>query len=325
MQFNRFHTFALIAATAGIPILFANERALAAVPSVQVVAYTGEQAPGMPAGVTYQYLTPDPAINNAGMVVYGSTPPSNSGTAGIWIENHGLESLLYQAGTQAPGVPSGDKFQFFHAAFGGGASGFIANDNGQIAFAANINSPTSLQGYSTGVWSDASGALTATGLQGNPVPGFAAGWTFSNLPTNGTGQRTTLWFNDEGDVAFLGEAVVPAGPSYNYSYGIWSTTGGSLQVVAAQETPAPGTATGVVFENNGSPTMPAFNPKGQVAFFGELAGTGIVYGTNDTGLWAQNNGTLALVARAGGPAPGTSAGTYVLQIPLWILQQCTRI
>ena len=296
---NQFRSLIQFVAVVAAALLNAPKclRANIPTPSLEVVGYTGEQAPGLPAGTTYQYLTTVPAINDAGIVVYGSEPASSSGTTSIWVENQGSESLLYRTGAQAPAHPSGDKLVYFPAAFGGATSSFIVNDSGSLAVAGVFNSSVTENGVATGIWSNQSGTLTTIALQGTQPPGYL-GWKFNPMPAP-TGQPSGVWFNDEGDVAFLGEIVAGS----NYSIGIWSTTGGSLHVVATDGTPAPGTGSGVNFYNNGSPTMPALNPSGQVAFFGDLTGTGIVHATNDTGLWAQHNGTLALVARAGGQAP----------------------
>jgi hypothetical protein len=52
---------------------------------------------------------------------------------------------------------------------------------------------------------------------------------------------------------------------------------------------------------------PALNDAGQTAFRAYISGVG-VDSTNNEGIWSEGSGSLALVARAGGPAPGTPSG-----------------
>jgi hypothetical protein len=89
-------------------------------------------------------------------------------------------------------------------------------------------------------------------------------------------------------------------------YGIWSEGGGSLHLVAQRGDQPPGTAAGTqfyYFENL------ALNNAGRTAFAAELlSGTGGVTSSNDTGVWSEGGGLLALIAREGSHAPGTPAG-----------------
>jgi hypothetical protein len=51
------------------------------------------------------------------------------------------------------------------------------------------------------------------------------------------------------------------------------------------------------------------NSKGQIAFVGRLSGDGVDL-SNDTALWSDASGSLALIAREGDLAPGTSGGRF---------------
>jgi hypothetical protein len=69
---------------------------------------------------------------------------------------------------------------------------------------------------------------------------------------------------------------------------------------------APGTPAGVNFSGFGAP---ALNAAGQIAFLASLqTGSGGVTSLNDSGVWSEGSGSLALVAREGTQAPGTPAG-----------------
>ena len=87
--------------------------------------------------------------------------------------------------------------------------------------------------------------------------------------------------------------------------GIWADDGsGTLQLVARVGGLAPGTSAYFSSLSN-----PAYNHNAAVAFFATLQ---LVAGqagyTTDTGVWSSSGGSLALVARRGGQAPGCPAG-----------------
>jgi len=54
------------------------------------------------------------------------------------------------------------------------------------------------------------------------------------------------------------------------------------------------------------------NERGQVAFRARLAGSSVIPGQNNAGIWRSDVSGNQIVARAGDPAPGTEAGTTYL-------------
>jgi hypothetical protein len=83
---------------------------------------------------------------------------------------------------------------------------------------------------------------------------------------------------------------------------------GGLRTVALTGDAAPGVGGGA-FSTFGlfDAAPPVLNNGGHVAFSGRLSGTGGF--TNDSGMWSEGGGSgLALVAREGSTAPGTSVG-----------------
>ena len=89
--------------------------------------------------------------------------------------------------------------------------------------------------------------------------------------------------------------------------GVWSEAFGMLSLVAREGSQAPGTPAGANFDYI---TLPVLNDESRVAFSASLLrGRGGVTSSNDTGIWSEGSGTLARVAREGGSAPGTPAGT----------------
>lgn len=91
--------------------------------------------------------------------------------------------------------------------------------------------------------------------------------------------------------------------------GIYSGTFGSLSTLALTGTQAPGTPAGVTFWYFGSAGPRPLNAAGQSAFAAGLFGDGVGF-DNATGLWHGAAGGLALLAREGNVAPGTSAGAF---------------
>ncbi len=138
--------------------------------------------------------------------------------------------------------------------------------------------------------------LNTHALAGNTAPGTEPGLVFSSfgLPV----------LDNAGNTAFIGRL---AGPGLNGSSdrGIWSGhQAGSVSLVARRGDPAPGTEPGVVFSSLHTPTL---NGPGQISFRGHLIGPGVNLSRNK-GVWVGTPSSLAPVARANDPAPGTEPG-----------------
>ena len=102
--------------------------------------------------------------------------------------------------------------------------------------------------------------------------------------------------------------------------GIWANDdSGTLALVVRTGTSAPGT-NGAVFSVLGDPV---FNNNNCTAFLGTLrlwVGDATVQPLNNTtGIWSNDGGTLHLVARSGGQAPGCPAGTTFLNFSQFAL------
>ena len=168
------------------------------------------------------------------------------------------------------------------------------NDAGQTAFFASTWD-------GSGFWSEGSGSLALVARDGDLAPGtpgltFAIGGSFSFLELNSAGQTS-----------FQSPLTLPDGNDR----GMWSEGRGSMALVARREDPAPGTPSGVTF-NNFFVVPPVLNDVGQTAFFAYLTGPE-VNDSNNAGIWSESSGTLRMVARTGSQAPGTPNGvTYSL-------------
>ncbi len=266
-----------------------------------LLAREGSQAPGVAAGVNFSDLSSlvftDAGLvfNNAGQVAFlgrlAGTGVSSINDYGIWSEGGGSGlALLAREGSQAPGMATNVSFTSLRAP--------VLNSAGQAAFFGTISGPgVPLNGRS--IWSQGGGAgLALIAKDGDHAPGTSTGVNFS-----GFGDPV---LNNAGQVAFWG-GLTGTGVTSSNNSGVWSGGGVSgVTLIARSGDPAPGTGSGVRFSTFDDPVL---NGAGQTAFFGDLTGTGVTNGINSRGIWSEGGGLgLALVARTGDPAPGTTAG-----------------
>ena len=130
--------------------------------------------------------------------------------------------------------------------------------------------------------------------------------------TAATGTTTTFAsfgnpaVNVNDTVAFAGTLTLASGVTSANDMGIWTIDNTNTQTLVARiGSAAPGTGGDFL-----TLTDPVFNDSSAVAFKGTLkALAGQVTTTNATGVWSSSSGSLALVARQGSAAPGTS-GTF---------------
>jgi hypothetical protein len=262
----------------------------------QVVAVTGQQAPGFSTGVTYANFlggntTNLPITNSAGTTVYWASL-SQPNVYGIWSYNSGLPSLLYKTGDQAPGTT---------VIFAGIYPDVAVNSSGQFAFGATLAGSGVDSTNSGGVWSNAGGSLALVARKGDHAPGTPSNAYFQFF---GVGDdANNLVFNDSGKVAFNTQTF--GNVDTVFDRGIWSNVDGSLALIAHAGFAAPGT--GVNFGDLASSRL-SFNAAGQIVFYATLNGVTVSPGT-DTGLWEYRNGSLNLIAREGNHAPGMPDGT----------------
>lgn len=85
----------------------------------------------------------------------------------------------------------------------------------------------------------------------------------------------------------------------------------AYRAVALSGEQVPGAEPGVVFSTFSSPSL---NASGQVIVKGQLAGTGVVNGVNDGGLWLDSGTGPQLVLRTAEPAPQTEPGVLFQSI-----------
>ena len=269
--------------------------------SLNLVARTGTQAPGLPAGVLFGPLR-NLVLNDAGQTAFSSFLVGQGVDAtnnyGIWSEGLGSVAIVARRGDPAPGTPEG-------LVFGGTniLSSFAIGGAGQTPINAFLSGPGVIPGVggnAQGIWSGGPGSLELVARAGDPAPGLPEGVNFGSFSS--TALVTII--NGAGQTAFSAKLIGPGVDSTNDG-SIWSEGTGSLAMVAREGSHAPGTAEGVNFLSLIPGAM--LNGAGQTAFMASLIGPG-VDPANNVGVWSEGSGSLALVARKGSPAPGTAAG-----------------
>ncbi len=275
--------------------------------SVQLVARAAGVAPGTGGGV-FQTFT-DLALADQGGVAILATllagSSSNPGPGGIttannqgiWVgDNSGDLELAAQKGSIEPLTGRVITALAFLpcASYVSGQTRSYDQRTGNILYRATLS------GGSYGIFG-LSG--TAAGYTQAVVKGAAAP-DISGAEFEEFGNPA---LNSQSHIAF--QAIITGVPAAQNS-GIWADSGtNGLELVAQTQQPAPGT-TGAQFA---SFSDPVYNNFDAVAFratvkSGDTVTTGA--GNNSFGIWANNGGSLQLVARAGGDAPGTDGAVF---------------
>lgn len=201
----------------------------------------------------------------------------------VWVESGGTQTLIAREGTSAPGTT---------ATFGSiSPAGPTLDDNGNVAFVSNLNGSGISSTNSTAIFSNAGGSLQLVARAGDTAPGTTA--QFQGLQTNGH------VINDSGTILFRA-GLTGTGVTAANSTGLWIAQSGSLSLAARTGDAAPGTLS--QFSQLAGAHL---SESGAIAVRGVLTGGGVTAADN-TGLWLGMPGNLALVARTGDMAEGTT-------------------
>ncbi|WP_145289910.1 DUF7453 family protein [Pirellulimonas nuda] len=261
--------------------------------SYETVVLSGDPVPGAEPGVAFSDLgVLGLSLNAGGQLVFGA----NVSGPGVTLANDlallsysgGPLRLIARTGQPAPGVAPGYRFE-------GLDYNPVLNNAGQTAFFAGLAGGPS--GSQLAHYLDTGGALQLSAQRGDPVPLAGPSAAFRSF-------GELLQLNDGGQIAYL--ALVDNSTSApQFDQAIVLQSGAALGLVALTGDAAPGAGPGVRF--GALRYDPVLNDLGQTAFLAELAGAG-VDGANSFAIFSQSNGPLAMVARAGDPAPGARAG-----------------
>ena len=266
--------------------------------SVNLIARTGMQAPGLPTDVSLSGFF-DPLINAQGEVAFRS---ALSGASVNATNNQAIWSTA--SGSLLPVVRKGDPTQ---SATGNSNFGALwntkLNDAGQVAVSADLTTIETGTIPESGLWLSGAGPLNPIARDFDPAPGGPAGSQFN------IGMSVDLSLNSAGQIAFRASLrpSVPAGVDSTNDQGIWTSGGGSLSLLAREGDQAPDTPAGAKFAFFNSPRL---SNGGAISFLGELQSNAAlgINSTNDAGIWSDGSGSVQLVAREGDQAPGMPMG-----------------
>ena len=261
--------------------------------SPQLVARSGDAAPGTPAGVTYSTFSVS-GLNDAGQLAYigflTGTGVTTTNNRALYAGAIGAPHLVARKGAPAPGTAAGVNYgEFFDT--------FSPNDAGQVAYRVSLSGSGVTTANDEAIYA---GSFTAPQLvvrDGNPAPGTPAGVNYSSL--------IRPMMNDVGQVAYTARLAGSGVTSVN-DEAIYAGDLAARQLVAREGNAAPGTPPGVRYSNISNAT-PILNDSGQVVYLTGMTGTGVT-SANDQGIYAGAFAAPQLIARKGSAAPGTPPG-----------------
>jgi hypothetical protein len=224
---------------------------------LQLVARSGDGAPGAPAGTTFvgfDQIHPI-GLNNAGEIIFHATVRFSGGTfgQGIWSEGGDALHPVAITGAGAPGTA---------AAFDSLANPVI-NGAGRTAFYGTTNLGD------IGIWSEGLGSLALVAKQGSQAPGTPAGVHFLHL-------NPFESMNARGQVA-IRASLSGSGVTLANDFGIWAQDlQGSLRLIVREGDlleVAPGdvrtvSSADIIINSGGEDGYASsFNDLGQLAFW----------------------------------------------------------
>lgn len=290
--------------------------------SLHAIATVGQAAPG---GGTFSTIDKwEYNANSHGVVAFTGTTDAG---AGLWKWSSGTFQLIAREGDPATELGAGFTFGGFlsPSVNGNGAVGFIstiAGDNVDLT-----NYMAAWTAGSLGLHAVAHGASSTPGI--DPIQPF-----FNKTRLNSNGQMTihqfissipsAIWFRSSGSFELIAASGQPQpGRPGNFLYigepslsetgqvvfgaaeapgkaALWSFSGGSFELLAADGVVAPETG-GEIFDGGGF-QGPFLAPNGYLAF------KGAVQSANNDGIWYRGPGeSTHLLVRDGMAAPGTSS------------------
>lgn len=272
----------------------ATSSATAQIAPVSVVALSGQQAPGLPDGVTFSpvdFAFGFGYMNNTGHVAFlafvtgpGITPANDRG---IWVGRPGALALAAREGDPAPDLPTGVVYGTFNETPS-------LSGNGAVAFRATLAGPGVTSANDLALFGGPVGSVKLAARLGGPAPGG---------PVDTYGSFTASSINSLHQLAFGG--TTGAGVET-----IWFGVPGNISRSTSVGDPADGfpPGAGVTYADlflGGVLPPVQLNSAGQIAFSGTVVGPGIG-GANDDGLWGGLPLSPHLIARAGLPPPEIS-------------------
>jgi hypothetical protein len=266
---------------------------------LSLVARQGSQAPGCPAGATFNAFTSLGLTDSSGAIILATLNVNSvagvtaTNDLGIWKGNTTADLALALRLGQAVGAKTLSTFTFLPTETSvNGQTRQFTSASGDLVCNATFSDKT------TGLVSVIAGAPQVAAQSGLSAPGLTgANFASFSIPA----------INNNDHLAFKATlATAPGGITTNDNLGIWADNSSDTRQLIAQtgSAPAPGTTAAFTAFSD-----PAYNNNNAVAFLGTLkVTTGQATSTTASGIWCNSTGSLALVARQGSPAAGCPAG-----------------
>ena len=301
MRKSSWRSVALFVGAATLMSLAANT----ATAELRLLALTQQVAPGIPNdGQFGQVLVP--RLNDRGEAAFLASliPGGDVGVengVGIWSDVGGSLDLALRLADFANDPPGGQFAQL--------STIYQLNNRGQVVTEAALKQGVAgvTAGNDRGIWSIDHGVSSVVVREGDHAPGTPDGAVFSSFASifDRSGQTTVLASLKQGTGGVTGAN----------DDGIWTNRDGQLALIARASDPAPGLPAGAAFQ---SITTPRVNGLGRVAFPAVLkAGAGGVTAENDSTIWSDRSGTLAVVARAGQAIAGVDPAARIQTLSLF--------
>jgi hypothetical protein len=254
----------------------------------------GAPAPGLFAGTTLhaedEGLSFNASGRMAGMLWLREASVPGLQDDSIWTNVSGSLEMLARQGGQAPGLPNGVTFGFM--------GGTAVSSGGHVTFAAQMFGRLDGGQPDSGIWLGTPGGVSLVAGIGDQAPGTASGVSFASFD----------WedpiINASGQIAF-NASLAGIGIDATNSDGIWVGDADSLSLYARSGEQAAGLPVGVRYRGFSSPAM---NATGSVAFVSGLYGD--VSPADESAVWSDASGSLAVIVREGELAPGTNGQRF---------------
>ena len=193
--------------------------------NMNLIAIEGAQAPDTGAGVIFEGVPPEPALNNAGQTafIFGLSGPGVDGTnnSGIWLADSQNTELVARKGQAAPGTEPQTVFSDF--------TRLLLNGQGHTLFEASITGPNIDGTNNLGIWHKDTDALRLIAQKGSHAPGTGPGVVFQTF--YGRHSPPGFLINNQGQIVFQGTLTGTDVDSSNNT-GVWaSDRNGNIQLI----------------------------------------------------------------------------------------------
>ncbi len=284
----------IVVSTAAAVVLIACGGAWAGTIEIQTLAFSGEQADGLPEGVQFSYFSV-PSISSGGQVAFAATVAgpgiTEDNDRGIWVGPPGGLVLAAREGDSPAGMPTEVYPQLEPFAV-------AVNSAGLVAFYDSVG-PEMRGGPPISLWAGPPDDARLAAREGEQAAAMAIGFDYAYFP------EFTPVYNDVGHVTF--HAAITDGVTTTDGFGVWSGPPEALSLVVRIGDPAPNAGEDILFDRIRE--MPLLNSTGQFLFSSFLSGPGVTF-ANDTAVWFGSPAGSVLVAREGDPADGVGPGIH---------------